>query len=580
MPGIFKWIGAGFKGIGKAIALPFLKVRASSRLQLILRWTFHVFCVGLILAGLWFLNFALRLDTVLLTPYPALRSSWLPLVFVQLYAMSWIGWWLCKLLTSRQTIGEHPDLDKAWRQAETALHRANIDLRATPLFLFLGKPSHKTASFFNAGHVVRTVAQVPVEDDAAFHVYASDEGVYLCCEDTSLLGRQSVMFTEAEQRRSEQQWHPDSNARSRRPTPQSPVSVDRIPVQSEPASTLDAPPISRPTPEPALVGAIATTTPNAGGALQPASPSSADRSLALLDSKIALMEELKAEPEIMVEEETRLYQPAPKINLPLLQNEAEIETTLSRLKYLCQIIEEARHPYCPINGVVVLVPYSASESDEVANHTGALIEQDLEAIAEATQVDAPRIAVICDIQEIPGCVELLDRFPEEQRHRRLGIRFPKIPSCEREKMSQMIFQGLQWLCQKMVPPLVNRLFQTERTGGGAEEAVNEANRRLYRFMYSLRERQGKLERIIRRAFLGNGRKDELLRGCYLSATGKDTLSEQGFTAGIFSQIFDMQNDVSWTKEALERDQDFRRWSVLGYSSVATIAIVAILMILL
>lgn len=569
MSGIFKWIGAGLKGFGKTIALPFLKVRSSSRLQSVFRWTLHVVCVALVLAGLWYLNYAMKLDTVLLTPYPALRNCWLPLVFVQLYAISWTGWWLCRLLTIRKSVGDHPDLDRAWRQVESSLRGANIDVTATPLYMFLGKPQEGMTSFFNAGQVVRTVSQVPSEEGAPIQVFANEDAIYLCCEDTCLLGRQSDLFRLAEKRRASEEWSSNVSTRVKQPLPELPVLPDEMPVGPAGQLHFDSP-------DESPTGGVLLKSP---AKLQPNLTHAAESSLALIDSNIALLEK---EEDLLTPVKTRstVYQPSPKINLPLLQNEAEIEATVSRLDYLCRIIESARAPFCPINGIVVLLPYSASESDDVANHTGMLVEQDLEVITSGTNVEAPRIAVICDIQNVTGCVELLDRFPENQRHRRLGIKIPKTPSCERDKVSKMIYEGLTWLCQKMVPPLVNRLFHTERTVGNAEESVNEANRRLYRFMSSIRDRQKTFERLMRRAFLGNNRKDELLRGCYLSASGRDSLSEQGFTAGIFNQILEMQNDVAWTQKAIERDEDFRRWTTIGYSSVVTVVVVAILMIVL
>ena len=578
MTGIFKWIGNCIMAIGRIAVLPFLKARTSSRLQFVLRWFAHFICLGLIVAGLFYLNYSMRLDTVLLAPSPLLRMSWLPLLFVQLYVLSWFGWWLCHLLTSRKNVGEHPDIDRAWSQVETALSRASIDLTKSPLYLLIGKPENGLTNFFNAGQIVRTVSQVPTEEGAPIQVFANEESVYICCEDTSLLGRQSMLFAEATKLRTHREFQTSSATRFRKSLPSEPVVADEIQVTEEGS---DVEFEEQPTAhfDQDLGGGTLTKTSTTQTSQTAQLSASIDSSIALLESNIALAESLESKLELEPETET-VYQPTPRIQLPLLQNDVEIDTAIARLEYLCKVVETARAPFCPINGIVVLIPFVATESDELANHTGMLIEQDLETIAASASVDAPRIAVFCDLQHVPGCVELLDRFPEEQRHRRLGVRFPRIPACDRDQMSQMIKDGMGWLCQHMIPPLVNRLFQTERTGGGAEESVNEANKRLYRFMFSLRGCQTRFERLIRRAFLGDDQKGELLRGCYLAASGKDSLSEQGFTAGIFNQILEMQNDVAWTREALSRDEDFRRWTTIGYCSVATITIVALLMIFL
>lgn len=569
MLGIFGWIWSGIKAIGASIALPFIKVKSSSKLQAIFRWTFHVFCVVGVLVGLWYLNYAMRLDTVLLTPIPILRNIWLPLVAIQLYAVSWIGWWLFRVVTSRQEVGEYPDLSKAWRKVEASLEFASINLTKTPLFLLLGKPKGSTADFLNAGRVARKIPVVPSNDDAPFHVYANDDAIYVCVEGTSLLGRQASLFQAM-------QNQIDHGANGNPTTASSHFPAE--PIGANPAASAASPQVNFTSLAGMQAGGTATQTQQATKTY-PQSNEVGARSLALIESNIALLEQPDqlAKPVEQLHE-SLVYQPNKKLKVPLLQDEQEIAVTTHRLEHLCRLIAESRQPYCPINGVVVLIPYAGAVNNEVANHTGMLIERDLEAISEAAMVDAPRLAVICDIEQIEGCNELLSRFPEEQRHRRLGIDFPYVPQCDRGKMKEMISSGLAWLCQKMVPPLVNRLFCSE-VASEAVESVNESNRRLYQFASEVRAKQKTFERIVRRAFLGNAQKEELLRGYYLSASGRDVVSSQGFTAGIFSQIHEMQNDASWTDEAMQREKDFQNRSNLGYIGLALVVILTVASIL-
>jgi len=592
---IICWIASGLKTLGQAIALPFLKVKHSSRLQFIARWCLHGICVIGIVGCLAFLNYAMRLDAVLMTPHPLLRNVWLPALFLQVYGISWLGWWLCRVFTSGNDKARFPDIDQAWNKIETALNRSEVDLTEKPLFLLLGTPSGSTANFLNAGQIVRTVGKTPCDDDAPFHAYAGEEGIYICCEQTSLLGRQSTMFAKARKFAEQNHVRPTGSINSTRSD--APVAPDEFAVgpTSYTAEVTPSQGTSSNENTDFLYSSnndISTSALPMSGATsvlsrpetKKATSSSqvvSDQSLALIEYNIALIDEsIGDDAQTYSTPKTKKYQAAKKLVLPLLQHDAEISETTSRLSYLCSLIRKARDRYCSVNGIVVLIPLAGSESQEIANHTGMLIEQDLQAITNATQIDAPRIAVFCDIQEETGCVDLLNRFPEQQRDRRLGIKFPRLPACDRDSMGQMIVDGVNWMCQKLIPPVVNRLFQTERTGGNTEDAVNKSNERLYEFMLSIRHRSANFERIIRRAFLGNRQPGELLRGCYLAATGRDSISEQGFTAGIFSQLFEMQNDVQWTEDALANDKDLRRWTVLGYASVATVSVVALLMILL
>ena len=595
---IFNKIKAAGKTICHAIALPFLDNKTGNSMQRAARWGLHALCVLGIVVCLAFLNYAMRLDVLLLTPIPALRNIWLPVVFIQIYAISWLGWWLLRMMTSRSESAEHPEISKAWTKVETTLKNASIDITETPLFLLIGKPEGGTANFLNAGQVVRSIPQTPAEDNAPFHVFAGDEAVYVCCESSSLLGRQSTMFADARRMAAERKMQSPAMRGPKAERPADPVVPAEIAVEvldnlngddgdvlsggKRSAKDLQTPYIGWNSPATDSI-ATATTTAQPQVASQSAPHVVAERSLELIESNIALIDENypSVAPHSSIQLSTAAtYQPEKKLVLPLLVDEILIAETTAKLKFLCTLIEKSRHPYCPLNGVVVLVPLSSSEDQKTANHTGMIIENDFQAITDVCQIDAPRIAVFCDLQETNGCVDLLDRFPEQQRHRRLGIKFPRIPTCDRESMNQMIIDGVTWLCHKMVPPLVNRLFQTERTSGGAEEAVNQSNQRLYNFMYTIRQRRANFERIVRRGFLGNRQPGELLRGCYFAATGRDPISEQGFAAGVISQMFELQNDVQWTQQAIERDTNSRRWTLFGYASVATISCVALLLIFL
>src|SRR3954454_9808741 len=66
------------------------------------RWAVHVAAVAAVLAGLGFLNYYFDLEKVLQAPWPLLRLVWLPLLFLLLYALVWLGWWLWRLLGLRE----------------------------------------------------------------------------------------------------------------------------------------------------------------------------------------------------------------------------------------------------------------------------------------------------------------------------------------------------------------------------------------------------------------------------------------------------------------------------------------------
>lgn len=601
MFGIFSWIAAGFKGLGQILIMPFTKWHSSSRFQSTVRWLLHGIAVAGVLLGLWFLNYALHLDTVLLTPYPVLRSIWLPVLGLQLYIVSWVGWWLCHAMTSQHKVGQFPDLDQAWEKTLAALEQATISLESTPLFLVLGSPTGSTADFFNAGRMVRSLPILPAVEQAPFRVFANEEAIYVCCEHNSLLGAQTELFRAA--------YSKSHSVESRGPGRQSNTQyfdqdVSRfenfadsasLPAAGSAAKSASTILASNGAGTAAQLGAagggqdgLATGKPRTTTATLPRQAASENTTgvaavggdaMAKLESHLALLEQEKEndrrEAIGTALPAPQVFQPRRRIQVPLLQDKDVIEKANDRLVHLCRMINKARAPYCAINGVVTLIPWKASTDQRVANHTGMLIDQDLQAISEGTMIAPPSIAVFCDLEQAEGCSELIARFPEGQRHRRLGIRFPRVPECDRGRVDTMIRDGLRWLCQQMVPPVVNRLFQTERNLT-EEQPVNQANTRLFGFTSELRHRQEAMVRIIRRGFLGGAQIPSRLRGCYLAACGKDAMTQQAFTAGIMSQVLEMQNDVQWTEKALQRDRDFHRWIVTGYVGLASVLAVLVL----
>ncbi|QDV23708.1 type VI secretion protein IcmF/TssM N-terminal domain-containing protein [Aureliella helgolandensis] len=587
-----KWItqaiGSHLKQLGAILALPFLDKKGASLSQRIARWSLHFVCVVGIVLGLAYLNIKLHLDALLLTPIPAMRQYWLPAVFLQVYALSWIAWWMFRLSSSQQPAAAYPAIFRAWNRALASLENAQIDPTNTPLFLVIGKPQGGTANFLNAGQVERAIACTSPDSEMPVQIYAGREAIYVCCEETSLLGRQADLIAQSQQETNIGSLSALRGRTAVRPTePVCPAEFEATGSEGLSIAAVGADPVESSRTPPALPNG--SLPQGAGPSLlemqQPLPAGSQDRMQALTTLQTHL--DLLGDPapadgptNATSASPSPTYQPALKQRLRLLQDAQEIQETNAQLKYLCSLIKQARYPYCPINGIVTLIPLAATETSAVANHAGMLIEYDLQAITDSLQIRAPRVAVICDIQNEEGGLDVLDRFPEQQRHRRLGVKFPCVPSCNASDMDRMISDGIKWLCQRMVPPLINRLFQTERSNGTSQDAASSCNRRLYHFMYSIHQRSGNLERLIRRAFLGNQQPGELLRGCYLAATGRDTVSEQGFAAGIVSQLMDMQNDVQWTDEALLHDRDCRRWSILGYVSVSMVACIAILLILL
>lgn len=636
MKGLMAKLGGVFQAIGSILAMPFVENKTQSRLHSAVRWGFHALCVLVILGGLTLLNYSLKLDRVLVTPIAELRYLWLPAVFLLVYSISWIGWWTFRMLSSPSDQPEYADIYQEWRRIQRRLTQRGIDLLTTPVFLLLGSPRGGAEQFLNAALIENQLPKNRDGQEMPFQVFASSDAVYVCCESSSLLGEQSQLIHHAQEigetrrrNRSDQRTAhhakrfgsaegdrsalnrgievaSESSMQTESQSCEETVAVRRasksieespLPVPLASEAAVEGENVSATQPAVALPDGCSPSSEQRGkkarsesqssvatASLQDAtSPSAvtAYETLSVVESNIALLDtELDRDAQKATSRRKPTYQPCVEPKLPLLQDENEIKQTCDRLRYLCKLITEAREPFCSLNGVVTLIPYSCLANDRTANHCGMLIERDLAVVQQETQLALPRIAVVCDIQQETGSLELLTRFPEQQRDRRLGIKFPYIPQCDLNAVDRLVSTGIDWLCSHMIPPLVNRLFETERTSGIAEASATSSNERLYSLMNSLRQRQAALQRLIRRGFLSDSSQGRFLRGCYLAATGSDSFSSQGFSAGIVQQISEMQNDVQWSEEALQDDRERRCWTRWGYTAIATIGLVSIVLLIL
>jgi hypothetical protein len=253
-----------------------------------------------------------------------------------------------------------------------------------------------------------------------------------------------------------------------------------------------------------------------------------------------------------------------------------VDRWTSRLKHLCHLIVRDRRPYCPVNGLMALVPLSATDSDDDASQTGTLFQMDVTAARSVIQIHCPLIAMLCDLETAKGFREFLDRFPSEQRQRRLGQRFPLVPDVEPGQLPAKVEGSVSWICESLFPNWVYRLFRLEESADGADMGtVTRGNVRLYQLMGEMNERRRRLARVLVRGVVGEDGGPPLFGGCYIAGTGKDAEHEQAFVPGVFRRLIEGQNFVSWTDKALGDEANYNRWTASGYTGLAICTVVVV-----
>ena len=528
---LFRGIWAAMKWLGACLIWPFTAWRESRRVRAVVRWTVHVLAVVVILGCLTYLNYLLQLDALLAVPASALRYVWAPLLFLLAYCLAWIAWALWRLLSSSAAVSPFPDLDEAWDEVLESLNRAGKDITRTPLFLVLGRPAESEEGWIRAAGLTRDMLTFARRPNAPLWAAGNEKGIYVGCPGSSLLGRQAELLG---------RWkHTSRELAASSPCTRSAGADDSLPAWS----------------------AMET-----GQSQHPETFDRLQRTVALLTE-----EEVETEPQSECPQPEAEPETVPR---PSLLHDDELITRCERrIRHLCGLIARSRAPYCPLNGVLLAVPFAATDDERLANETAELIERDLESIQEVIRMEAPAVVVVCDLETVPGGAEFLRRFPARQKDRRLGVPFPSLADCDRQRGPRAIEEGTRWICERLMPPLVYRLINVEATAGEEDVPSRRAHARLYRLLEEFRGREARFRRMLIRSLYATPDRETPWHpgGLFFAATGSDVAKQQAFAAGVLPRLREMQNHVGWTEATLREDATLRRWAALGYVGIAAVA---------
>jgi hypothetical protein len=532
----------GVRAVLGLILPVFSKARDFPGLGRGLRWAIHLLLLALVLVGLYWLNGFAEVKT-LLGAAPTvgrirLHDYYLPLLFLAVYLLAWLARWLRRLLMEEET-SDYPDIDEAWDEAVDALGQAGIALSEAPLFLILGQPAGGEEALFGASQLPLLVKQVPRRPAAPLHVSANAEGIYVTCAGASLLGRQAAILA----------GHVQVSADGQGGVPGPEIGGDEDPFKT-----------MRPRGKLLEVQAILARAREQGRTPEQLTDQERQEIRGLLGQEEAEAAQRQGRPRPM-----------------LLKNAAEVELLSARLGHLCRLIARDRRPYCPINGILLLVPFAGGESEEDANQLGALCQQDLSVARKVLRVNCPVFALVCDLEKAPGFADFLARFPEAQRQRRLGQRFPLAPDVEPAALPGLTESLVRWVCNNLFPAWATKLFRVEASTAEELAAVVRGNAALFQLVQHMHERQKHYGRLVVRALAADDSAPWLFGGCYVCSTGGNA-REQAFVAGVFRRLIENQNFVSWTAEALAEDEAHRRWTKYGYVGVGLTAMALLLLV--
>lgn len=241
----------------------------------------------------------------------------------------------------------------------------------------------------------------------------------------------------------------------------------------------------------------------------------------------------------------------------------EVKLRTERLDYLAKLIVRERSPFCAVNGILTLIPVEGLFRDEVKDELGFLIQRDISTARSGLRVHCPLPFLVTDLERVVGCREFLARLSPEAKDKPVGLQYPLVPDLEPSKVTASISEAIVATHDSLLNPLVYGAFAFAESPSRPAEDASRDNAGLYRFLSQLRQALPRLESIVRRAIPAEADAPPLYGGCYFAATGQDAAKEQAFVGPVFRAAIDQQNFVFWTREALDSEESYRRWTSIG-----------------
>lgn len=254
-------------------------------------------------------------------------------------------------------------------------------------------------------------------------------------------------------------------------------------------------------------------------------------------------------------------------------NSSDIFDCEEKLQHVCKLINRARRPLCPINGIVSVLPFELVESS--SGQLQIAIQKDLAILRQELQIRCPNTALVSGMESDEGFVELVKRLPSQQSSEN---RFGKgsdlwvVPDSDRldaiavhatatfEDWIYMLFQEANALKKKNNSKLFMLLC---RVRGAFAENLRGVLSRGFGFDTAI------APALAYEQFL--------FGGCYFAATG-NSQSQQAFVKSVFAKALQQEGELEWAPVARQQDQLYRFLGNLA-ALIGTIAFLAILAML-
>jgi hypothetical protein len=470
-------------------------------------------------------------------------------------------------------VSRYPDISQAWHAgiAELGLH--GLSLSSSPLFLIIGTGNDKLrTSFMGAAADDFIVDGVPVAP-AALYWYANADGIFLYLNDISWMNAAITLY----------ELHAEEIKAGR----QMPGEVPNNPAATRKAArafgTLVPDALSAPAkqqlPQPSDQQAIGDLNPPTAAPQTAAENTeqgrpqvrSAARYLGTITpDQIVAPPAVGGGPRFAVPNAGARSTTASSGRATNRLTSQQSSQQLQRLEHVCGLLRRSRHPVCPANGILALLPFEMLKAgDQDVAELERAVAADLSTIYRELELRCPVTAVVVGMEQEKGFRELIRRIGrQDSAKQRFGQRFdlraPATVDELRKFTSHVCGTFEDW---------VYTLFREEQA------LSHPGNTSLYALLCKVRRTlKTRLGDVLGKGFGYNrqsGNPPMLFSGCYFAATGPK-LDRQAFVSGLLSKLYDEQEDIEWTEDALREDRR-RGWLTrIGWLTCAAVLLFVVI----
>lgn len=520
-----------------ALALPvtWIKNAIAMRFPPWARYALEALLVLVIVGGLAYLNYRFGLNKMV-DPGPGaprwLRDIWLGVIGLLIYLAIRLLIYILSLIPSAQTA--YPDIDAAFEAGLAAMADARLPPRDVPLFLVLGLTPDSETAFSQSSKVSGPVRSN--DRDLPVHFYGSEHGIWITLTDVSALSLQASLAEHA-------------GSMEEEPATEGGKAI--------PYGTLDG---SAPIAAGGGGGRFATLGGDEGGGGRFATLGDAGGGGGGRFATLGGAGGDGGRFATIGGGGGAAVATAPRTRAAARLTANEKDEAADRLAYVVKKLKDLRYPICPINGVLLILPFDWLTSN-ARSMLADTANVDMTILQNSLGVKCLCITMFAHIDRSPEFSEYVQRLDPRVASRRCGVGFPPLVSLE----TPDIEKGHAWLVQYFERQ-VFELFQSK--------LGDPSNGKLLRLLNQFRQAKANFMRLLTNSFPGEVREPFYFGGVYFASMNKIGPHRYPFFDGVLDRLQrDHDEVIGWNDAALEEDARYRRWANVVMTAVVVVTIV-------